>query len=269
MCELSLIRYPILNAVPHCFTTRTGGVSKGAQASLNMSFSREASGETVLENYRRVAAALGVDFTKMTHVPQCHGDRILTVTERETGIGITKPDLPETEVSGYDAMITDVPGTVLCTLHADCVPVLFYDARTNAVGAVHSGWRGTALRIAEKTVRQMKACYGTRPEQLKAVIGPSIGMLHFETDRDVYDAMQEAFGDLTEEKRLVCRENEKYHISVSGFVYRTLLDAGLLPDNITYDQHCTYTEETRFFSHRRDKGNTGAMAAVIAARSDL
>ena len=160
-----------------------------------------------------------------TGVPQHHGDHVLVVTEKETGSGITKPYPDGAEAYGYDAMITDVPGTVLCTLHADCVPVLLYDPQNNAVGAVHSGWRGTVLKIAAKTVEKMECVYGTLPSELRAVIGPSIGMDCFETDDDVYEALQESFGLFPEGGDLFYRKGKKYHISVSGFVYRTLLEA--------------------------------------------
>ena len=264
MSELSLLRYDILKAVPHCFTTRTGGVSTGGQYSLNLSFSRDASKESVLENYRRVAQAVSVDFHGMTHVPQVHGDSVLTVTEREVGIGISRTHPEEILSHGYDAMITNVRGAVLCTLHADCVPVLLYDEEHRAVGAVHSGWRGTVLKIAEKTVRKMQICYGTDPARLRAVIGPSIGMAHFETDRDVYDAMHASFGALTEDSGLVKKSGSKFHIFVSGFVYETLRSAGLRPEHIVVDPRCTFENEALFFSHRRDHGNTGAMSAVIS-----
>ena len=127
MRELPLIQYSILKALPHCFTTRAGGVSEGAQKSLNLSFTRESSQNNVLENYRRAAKALGVEFEKMTRVPQVHGDGVFTVTERDAGMGIAKP-LPAAVLEhGYDAMITNVPQITLCTLHADCVPVLLCD----------------------------------------------------------------------------------------------------------------------------------------------
>ena len=105
MHELSLIRYDVLKEIPHCFTTRSGGVSQGAQSSLNMSFSRENSKKNVLENYRRVAEALPVSFEKMTHVPQLHGDHVLTVTAKEVGVGIVKPYPEGMETFGYDAMM--------------------------------------------------------------------------------------------------------------------------------------------------------------------
>ena len=115
----------------------------------------------------------------------------------------------------------------------------------------------------------MEQCYGTSPEDLMAVICPSIGIDRFETDGDVLEAFQNSFGILTEDKSLVYKKKNKYHISVSGFVYRTLLAVGLKSEHIFYDTRCTYEEDTLFFSHRRDKGNTGAMSAVIATRSGV
>lgn len=269
--SVNLIQYDILKGVKHCFTTRTGGVSEGACASLNMSFSREASAENVRENYRRVADALNVDFGKMTRVPQLHTDHVLNITDDLVGIGITKPFPEGMDEYGYDAMITNVPGAVLCTVHADCVPVfLYYDgtrdenAGGRAIGVVHSGWRGTALKISANTVRMMKEELGADPSKIKAVIGPSISADRFETDSDVYEAMKAAFGDLTEDRRLVYKCGAKYKISVSGFVYHTLIEAGLRDENIYHDNSCTYVSSDIFFSHRRDKGRTGAMSAVIS-----
>ncbi len=259
-----LTRYDILKGVRHGFTSRSGGVSPGACASLNMSFSREPSSANVKENYRRVSEAAGVDPGKMTRVPQLHTAHVLNVTQDMAGMGITAPFPEGMEQYGYDAMITNVPGIVLCTVHADCVPVLLYDSGAGAIGAVHSGWRGTARKISACAVSAMKHELGAEPARMKAVIGPSICAEHFETDSDVYDAMKESFGSAADEGELVYRANGKFHISVSGFVYRTLTEAGLRPENIYTDTRCTYECEDMFYSHRRDKGRTGAMAALIA-----
>lgn len=264
MHELNLIQYGILKEIPHCFTTRTGGVSAGAQESLNMSFTREPQRSNVLENYRRVSNALGVDFCKMTQMPQVHGNSVFEVTPENAGMGICTPYSTPVKEHGYDAMITNMPGAVLCTVHADCVPVLLYDPVRRAAGAVHSGWRSTVQQISAKTVETMKSRYGTNPADIIAVIGPSIGIAQFETDDDVYDAFCTSFGDFEREAQLFYRKGDKYHLSVSGFVYRTLTASGLQEKHIFYDKRCTYENPELFFSHRRDKGNTGAMCAVIS-----
>ena len=267
---IKLIKYENLSALKHCFTTRTGGVSKGGQFSLNLSFTREKSFENVQENYRRVAESLEVDYNKMTRVPQTHTNHVLKITEELVGIGITKPFPPGYSDYGYDAMITDVPGAVLCTSHADCVPVLLYDSTHNAVAAIHSGWRGTAEKVSQKTVERMKVEYATIPEDIKAVIGPSISIDKFECDKDVFDAFKSSFVDAFDvlSNKYIYTKGNKYHISVSGFVYETLLEAGLLPENIYIDDSCTFENDKLFFSHRRDKGDTGVMAAMISVSFD-
>ena len=158
MQALSLLQYDILKDVPHCFTTRLGGVSKGGQSSLNLSFSREPSRKNVLENYRRVSEALGVAFEGMTHVPQHHGDHVLVVTEKETGSGITKPYPDGAEAYGYDAMITDVPGTVLCTLHADCHYGLVDAVDLDRIFCVLFEGQPRICRIAGELVNLSRAC---------------------------------------------------------------------------------------------------------------
>ena len=271
--EIFLLKYDILKDVKHCFTTRTGGVSVGGQKSLNLSFSREKSQENVRENYRRVAEKLGVDYHNMTRVPQKHTNHVLKVTKDLVGIGVSKQLTDNIKEFGYDAMITDVPGAVLCTSHADCVPVLLYDSKNNAVAAIHSGWRGTVQKICKETVDSMATEYSTSPQLLKAVIGPSIGIDNFETDRDVFDALKNAFADKFDEcaSKYICEKynNEgkfKYYISVSGFVYETLIEAGLMPENIFKDNRCTFENSDLFFSHRRDNGDTGVMAAMISVK---
>ena len=191
----------------------------------------------------------------------------------KSALGISK-ELPDyVKNTGFDAMITDVPEAVLCTSHADCVPVMLYDSENNAVAAIHSGWRGTVQKISVETVARMSSEYSTDPEFLKAVIGPSIGIDRFETDSDVFEALKNAFTEKFDEystKYIYQKNNEegklKYYISVSGFVYETLLEAGLKPENIYYDNRCTFENEDLFFSHRRDKGDTGIMAAMISPR---
>jgi len=272
--KVFLLKYDILKDITHCFTTRTGGVSCGGQKSLNLSFSREKSEENVRENYRRAAESLGVKYQNLTRVPQKHTQNVLKITKELVGIGISK-ELPDyVKNPGYDAMITDVPDAVLCTSHADCVPVLLYDEFNNSVAAIHSGWRGTVQKISAETVACMHSEYSTQPEMLKAVIGPSIGIDNFETDSDVFEALKKEFADKFDEyasKYIYHKHNAegklKYYISVSGFVYETLLEAGLKPENIYFDNRCTFENSDLFFSHRRDKGDTGVMAAMISPRS--
>ncbi len=257
-----MIRYDFGDDRIRCgFTTREGGVSPFPKDAMNMSFTREPNTENVLANYRRAALELGVDFAGMTGVRQVHGNSVLLVTEENKGLN---------KNGTYDAMITKTPGITLCTVHADCTPVFLYDPVNCAVGTIHSGWRSTVLKITKATVEAMGTHFGTCPENLQAVIGPAISLDAFEVDEDVFVAFREAFPNLMTDPALcrlpVAGKTVKWHLSVPGFVYQTLLESGVLAANIHWDRTCTFHQERHFFSHRRDRGTTGAMSGMIGIK---
>ena len=173
--------------VPHCFTTRYGGVSVGDQASLNLAVGRGDSAENVEANFRILGKALGFDPEKIVTTLQTHSD-IVRVVSRKDCNGFLHRNYPE-----CDGLVTDDPGVTLVVFTADCTPLLFHDPVTGAVGAAHAGWRGTALGIGERVVETMVKSFGCDPKNIRAAIGPNIAQCHFETDRDVPDAMLAAF----------------------------------------------------------------------------
>ena len=132
---------------PHCFTTRLGGVSRGCLESLNIGTSRGDDPENVLENYRRLGSAIGFDIHSLVLSRQTHSSIVCPVTEKDRGVGLFAPPLPE-----CDALITNTPGLALVVFTADCTPILLWDSATGAVGAAHAGWRGTASGIAARVV---------------------------------------------------------------------------------------------------------------------
>ena len=256
------------------FSERSGGVSPMPENALNLSFTREPGGNraNVLANHRICAGQLGVEYDAICRVPQIHGKKIYRIGREDIGAGIVRP-FPEAAGNGADGLITNVPGAVLSTTHADCVPVMLFAPDVCAVAAVHSGWRGTALRISQEAVDALKGEYNADPARLKAVIGPSISMNRFEVRQDVVDAFAGSFGSGPLRNRSLCLPpvpdsagDPRWHLNVSGFVKKTLLDAGLSEANIFTDPSCTYSEPDRFFSHRRDGMKAGAMAAFISIR---
>lgn len=253
--------------------------------SLNLSFSREPDGnrENVLENYRIASYMLGIGTDSVTRMPQVHGSDILTVLQGHRGMGVTRTIDAALAAHGYDGMITDVPGITLSTTHADCTPVLLFDPVKRAIGAVHSGWKGTCLKIAANAIRRMEEEFGSKARDIRAVIGPSICMDHFEVRSDVLRQFREAFKDIDGEtmKALIRDPDEaglggadmggadndpKWHVDMRGFVKLTLTNCGVKPENIYDDNACTFCCEDRFFSHRRDGKASGAMAAFICLR---
>lgn len=243
-------------SVPHCFTTRLGGVSTGSQTSLNLAIGRGDSPENVRENLRILTAALGVDMEKLVLTRQIHSDIVRVVTEADCA-GPFHRDYPE-----CDALVTNTAGVSLLVFTADCTPLLFHDPVTGAVGAAHAGWRGTAQNIGAKTVEAMVRSFGSRPEDIRAAIGPNIGACHFETDADVPQAMVEAFGREAEE--YIRPHGEKYLLDLKSINALALRRAGV--QQIEISDSCTMCSPETFWSHRITKGERGSQGAVITCR---
>ena len=262
--SLELYKDPLLDSekgVGHFFTTRYGGVSGASGELFNVSFGKEKPGESgkVAENIAIAAAAEGIPLERFTAVKQVHGDKIIKVTEEIAGARFGKPEL----VIEADAMITDIPDTPLLTTHGDCIPVYIY-ARDRAVAMVHSGWRGTALNISGKTVEALLREYGAEPRELLCAVGPGICGKCFEIDRPVFEILWKEFP--YEELFSYDSFKNKYRADLTGMVLRSLVDAGVKPENVSRHAPCTCCEENsgRFFSHRREQGkNEGLMGAAI------
>lgn len=241
-------------SAPHCFTTRLGGVSSGHLSSLNIGTSRGDEPEHVIENYRRLGAAIGFDVHNLVLSRQTHSDIVYTVTEKDRGAGLFAPHLAE-----CDGLITSVPGLALVVFTADCTPLLFWDPVTGAVGAAHAGWRGTAAQIGRKTVEAMVSNFGCDPKNIRAAIGPNIGQCHFETNADVPEAILESYGQ--EAERFIEKRGEKYFPDLKAINALSIRNAGV--EHIDISTHCTYCRPDLFWSHRYTGGVRGSQGAVI------
>ena len=241
-------------SAPHCFTTRLGGVSTGSLSSLNIGTSRGDDPQNVLENYAILGDALGFDRENLVLSHQVHSDIVRVVDGKDRGAGLSAPAL-----SDCDALVTNTPGLALVVFTADCTPILFYDPVTGAVGAAHAGWRGTASAIAAKTVNAMEEHFGARPRDIRAAIGPNIGMCHFETNEDVPQAMVAAFGEAAQ--AYIRRKGSKYFLDLKQINAMILRNAGVT--HIEISDACTVCESQRFWSHRVTGGDRGSQGAVI------
>lgn len=242
-------------SVPHGFTTRRGGVSRGHLASLNIGVHRGDSPENVAENYRRLGQSLG--FSHLVLTRQTHSDIIRRVDLADADRGLTQDVWPE-----CDGLITNTPGLALVVFTADCTPILLHDPVTGAVGAVHAGWRGTAADIAGKAVRAMAAEFGANPETIHAAIGPNIGQCCFETDSDVPNAMVQTLGEAAQ--AFLRQNGAKFHVDLKGLNAQLLKNAGVRHIEISGD--CTACQPERFWSHRITGGLRGSQGAVIVCK---
>ena len=243
-------------SVPHCFTTRLGGVSEGIFDSLNIAIKEGESDENVRENLTILGDALGFTLDDLIATRQTHSDIVRVVTKQDHR-GPFHRGYPE-----CDGIVTNDPGVALLIYTADCTPLLFHDPVTGAVGAAHAGWRGTAAAIGAKTVEAMVRAYGCKPEDIRAAIGPNIGFCCFETDSDVPEAMIAAFGE--EAEQFIRAAGDKYYVNLKEINSLSLRRAGIRHIEISTD--CTVCQCHRFWSHRVTKGQRGSQGAVIVCK---
>lgn len=259
--ELPLLTFSMLENIPgirHCFTTRAGGVSQGIFRSLNLSFTRGDDGAAVLENYRRVASAMGTDITQVVTSDQTHTTNIRLASRADAGKGVVRPR----DYLDVDGLITDTPGLLLAAFFADCVPLYMVDPRHRAIGLFHSGWRGTAERMGEKGVRAMADAFGSRPKDLICAIGPSICGDCYQIGEDVAEIFAERFPEC---RGQILRRDERGDIYLDLWQanLRILLDAGVPEQQIAVTNLCTCCNPEELFSHRASGGKRGNLGAFL------
>lgn len=254
---VGVYRLPSFSAYPsidHGFSARTGGVSTGPFASLNLSYTRPEERSLVDANYRIFAGAAGIPFESMVMDAYEHGTTVRTVDRTDCGKGYLRDSLPP-----CDGLVTDDPAVTLITGHADCMAFFFYDPVKQAIGLCHAGWRGAMAKIGVEVVRAMAASFGCNPADIRAGLGPSICPRCFEVGDDVAELFEQTFPDcpLRGVNARGRATIDLWQVAVSQF-----LEGGVLPEHIELMGVCTFEDE-RLFSHRRQKGRTGGMAAYM------
>ena len=244
----------------HLFSTRIGGVSEGDLGSMNLSYTRGDKKENVDENFKRIASILGCEPDDFVLSHQTHTTNVRVITEEDKGKGITK----ERDYEDVDGMITNVPGIVLSTFYADCVPLYFLDPVKKAIGLSHSGWRGTVNKMGKVTVEKMAAQYGCNPKDIIAVIGPSICEDCYEVSMDVAEEFRNAFGGAKNLDKIVIPKNaEKAMLDLWQANLAVLLEAGIPAENISLPDICTACNKDILFSHRASNGKRGNLGAFL------
>lgn len=246
--------------VRHLFSTRLGGVSSGIFSSMNLSYTRGDEKAAVDENYRRIAEMLGCEPEDIVCSDQTHTTNIRVVEEKDRGKGIIHPR----DYTDIDGLITNIPGIVLATFYADCVPLFFIDTEKKAVGLSHSGWRGTVGRMGQRTMEAMEKAYGTKPEDVVAAIGPSICQDCYEVGEDVAEAFYQEFRRPGQgEEILFSKGNGKYQLDLWKANRIVLEEAGIRPEKIQVTDICTCCNPDYLFSHRASQGKRGNLGAFL------
>ena len=256
------LTFPLLSEIPgivHGFSTRLGGVSTGDLASMNLSFSRGDDPERVRENYRRIADAIGFSVDDMVFSYQTHTNHVRVVTEADRGKGY----VTDRDYKDVDGLVTNVPGLVLVTFYADCVPLFFVDPVHGAIGLSHSGWRGTVSDIAGVTVRAMQETYDSDPAELIAAIGPSICRSCYEVSEDVIVQVREQYPHEMWPLLYDTKTDGKYQLDLWEVCRRNMMRAGIRPEHIAVTDVCTCCNPDILYSHRASQGKRGNLAAFL------
>jgi hypothetical protein len=279
----------------HGFSARPGGASElagnlnasgpkkqsPAEKVLNLGFTDWDRRDRVLQNRVRFFAALGASKMRVVALRQIHSDIVHVVGAAELPQG-------EQALPG-DALITREPGVLLTIQTADCIPILFADTKQKVIAAIHSGWRGTAQRIAEKTLGRMQMEFGTRPQDVIVALGPGIGGCCYEVGHEVvkeftakfanarewftgpFDALENGDNDPNWLPWLTIRPPghappaPRAHLDLIAANRAILVGAGITSKNIFSSGFCSACRNDLFFSYRREYC-TGRLMAAIGIR---
>lgn len=283
--KLNLLRASSLARIPwlvHGFSTREGGFSKGYGGNaLNLGFTKGDSRADVERNraaFQREIGAVHDDgrLWPLITLRQVHSDLIHRIDS-----------VPEHPVVG-DGLVTDIPGVLIAVQTADCLPVALVDTKRRAVGVFHAGWRGTMKRVVEKGVGEMRRWFGSRPQDIRASIGPGIHKCCYEVGEEVRAKFQSQFAyarELFHETKESDPIRDKYpllflsawppgHSELPRKLFldlveanrRQLLEAGVGPSSIGSSDLCTSCQSDLLFSYRAEKGVTGRLMGAVGIR---
>ncbi|MDR0268919.1 peptidoglycan editing factor PgeF [Paenibacillus sp.] len=251
------------------FTGRNGGVGQAPYHTLNCAFHVGDHPEDVIANRKLVAESLGFRLDAWTCGEQVHRAEIAIIDKNRMGAGSLNR---ESGIQDTDGLLTNVPGVLLASFYADCVPLFFYDPKQGAVGLAHAGWKGTVARIAAKMTERMQEAFGSRCEDILAAIGPSIGSCCYEVDGKVMSFVHDLEKDfLGNEERSIsdwytAKRDGKYMLNLKDMNRHIMIKAGILPTHIECTSYCTSCRNDLFFSYRKDGGTTGRMASWIGLK---
>jgi YfiH family protein len=224
-------------------STRHGGVSPFPYHSLNIGYYTDDDQRNIRENRDRLFGSLGISESQVASSHQVHGDQILLA------------EAPG-RYEGYDALITNRPGVFVAVTIADCTPILICDPVSRAVAAIHAGWKGTVARIVEKTLETMSRHFGTAPRDCLAYVGACIDECSYEVGEEVGKQFDAPFARFDQ-------ASGKYFVDLKAANAAQLEGAGFSRENIEISPFSTVLHNEDYFSHRKEKGVTGRMTAVI------
>ena len=256
-------------------TTRYGGYSEGEYGEFNINPWVGDNPDHVAMNRQLLIRQLKLRDTSHLILPhQVHGTATLQITRDFFDLN---PEVQAEKLEGIDIVITDVPSVCIGVSTADCTPVILYDIKHHATAAVHAGWRGMKARIVQKAARAMHSAYGSKPEDMRALIGPCIHKYNYQVGHDVWQQFHDAGFDMRQittpcpstsrnpippdrqeiQDNPDCPKEQKYNLDICfGNMYQ-LIDLGITSRRIVNTMRNSYTDADRYFSARRQGINCG------------
>ena len=210
------------------------------------------------DSYKELGRLLGIEDADMLRIAQTHSSDVRKIESIHRGEGVVRP----ISVTGYDGMVTDEPGILLCTVEADCVPVYIYDPVKCVIGMVHSGWKGTAGEITVKAVDMMISEYGSAPEDIRVAFGPAICGDCYEFGGELKEEFLTHYSLEETDSFFTPRSGGKYSLDLLKAINISLVKKGIKAENIMSSGICTYEDEN-FCSWRRDKEHGKRMLTAI------
>lgn len=264
--DLYYLQSPLLadcSPVVHAFSTRVGGCSEGAMASLNTAFHTGDEYSCVRENRRRFLEPWGFHPDEVVAAVQVHGVKIYQVCAADRGRGAR----PQSFLGEGDALVTAVPDLPLTGYAADCLLLFFAAPDVPAVALAHSGWRGTLQNMAPAVVADLRLRFGADPAAMLVALSPGICGRCYTVDRTVAQGFIEA--GWRGEPYLWAAPAGRFHLNLAAIIEQQLRHAGIRAGHLAGCNWCTSCHPELFYSYRREKGHTGRMMGLIALREDL
>ncbi len=244
--------------IKHAFSTRLGGVSKNEFKSLNLGFLCGDDEKCVEENYKIFCESLGFNLNLLVRTQQIHEIAIKKVSMND----ITGKDFNKRVFENTDGLITNEPGIVLMTSHADCPAAFMLDPIKKIVGLAHAGWRGTVKKIASNLLEAFITNYGSSKEDVICALGPSIAKCCFEVSQSLLPEFEKL--GIENSYTLKSKNDGKINIDLLEVNRKILMQAGLLSKNIFKSDVCTMCNHDLLFSHRFTNGRRGSNVAIIS-----
>ena len=254
---MQFLPFAPLNNIPnfrHVVTTR-GGAGAGPYDALNLGYHVGDDAARVTENRKALAKQLGYNAARLVAAQQVHGANSHIVTEADAGRGAFDWD---SAIPDCDALIVAAPKIPVLIQVADCAPILLVDPRSKVLAVVHAGWRGAVARVASQTLARMQSEFGSKVENVRIAVGPTLCCDCFEIGEDVAEAARTIAPFAVQ----VEKSWPKPHLDLPLLIRLDLINAGALPQNIMIKPECPRCQNDVFFSHRGQNGTAGRFGLV-------